>query len=140
MGLRHCPASQDGRLRCTAKTARAGAEDDDLAAGAGTGSVDAVVGTAIGSFRAVTYGQRIISAAEATAAAPELTQPSLRLSMEAAEPDHPAHEFFKNRYQDVRKITGGVISDLQAGERVPLPNHLAARVPRRRPGERAREG
>jgi AcrR family transcriptional regulator len=65
------------------------------------------------------FPRRVVTAAQDTADAPGLLELALRLSVEAADPAHPAHAFFTERYENVRRITSGTIAQMQAEGRVP---------------------
>nr|WP_281360597.1 TetR family transcriptional regulator C-terminal domain-containing protein [Psychromicrobium silvestre] len=54
---------------------------------------------------------------EHNATVPSLVQLYSRLSAEAAAPDHPAHQFFKERYRSTRaEAVGAIQESIQAGE------------------------
>jgi AcrR family transcriptional regulator len=49
---------------------------------------------------------------------PGLVQLYAQLSVEAVDPDHPAHDFFVSRYETVRREFGGFIRDEQQAGRI----------------------
>jgi hypothetical protein len=49
---------------------------------------------------------------------PGLVQLYAQLSVEAVDPDHPAHDFFVARYETVRREFGGFIRDEQHAGRI----------------------
>lgn len=65
------------------------------------------------------YFRRVIDAVEEVAGAPGLLELTLRLSVEASAPNHPAHHFMKDRYESTRKISAGALDELRTEGRVP---------------------
>ncbi|HEY9308774.1 MAG TPA: helix-turn-helix domain-containing protein [Microbacterium sp.] len=62
--------------------------------------------------------QRILLAVDDEAAAPGFTQLSLRVTGEATEPDHAAHDFIHDRYKSVRFVVRDAVTRLQAAGRL----------------------
>lgn len=65
-----------------------------------------------------TMAQGILDSIGADIAAPGLAQLTLRLTGEATEPDHVAHEFFRWRYETVREFISATIEELRSQGRV----------------------
>jgi AcrR family transcriptional regulator len=65
------------------------------------------------------FAGRVITAADEVAHAPGLLQLTLRLSIEASENDHPAHDFFTQRYENVREISAGALEEMRSDGRIP---------------------
>lgn len=65
------------------------------------------------------YHRRVLAAAEDLQRAPGHLELLSRLSAEAAESDHPAHEYFATRFANSRRISAQVIAELQREDRVP---------------------
>ena len=61
---------------------------------------------------------RILQAVDADSASPGITQLSLRVTGEATEPGHLAHDFFRYRYDAVRTVVQDALTRLQADGRV----------------------
>jgi hypothetical protein len=60
-----------------------------------------------------------------------MTQLTLRLSVEATEPSHTAHEFFRFRYEAIRAIVRDAVKRLQETDRLASdadPDAIAALV------------
>lgn len=58
--------------------------------------------------------ERILFAVDLETASPGMPQLLLRLSGEATEPEHPAHEFFQDRYAAIRQIVISAVEELRA--------------------------
>ncbi|NYE94830.1 AcrR family transcriptional regulator [Psychromicrobium silvestre] len=72
-------------------------------------------------YRAQAHGLNYLTlmrkVVEHNATVPSLVQLYSRLSAEAAAPDHPAHQFFKERYRSTRaEAVGAIQESIQAGE------------------------
>jgi len=75
--------------------------------------------------------ERILSAIDIETASPGMTQLTLRLSGEATEPSHTAHEFFRFRYEAIRAIVRDAVKRLQETDRLASdadPDAIAALV------------
>ncbi|MER5599224.1 TetR/AcrR family transcriptional regulator, partial [Streptomyces sp. NPDC002265] len=62
---------------------------------------------------------------------PGLTQLFSRFASEAAEPGHPAHDYFRDRYATARDVVAGLIRDRQAAGALPAglaPDRLSGLV------------
>ncbi|KQR39360.1 hypothetical protein ASF80_08070 [Microbacterium sp. Leaf159] len=74
---------------------------------------------------------RILAAIDYETASPGMAQLTLRLSGEATEPSHAAHDFFSNRYEAIRIIVRDAVMGLQADGRIAAdaePEAIAALV------------
>ncbi|MFJ3490533.1 TetR/AcrR family transcriptional regulator [Leifsonia aquatica] len=60
----------------------------------------------------------LLSALDAETSSPGLAQLALRVTGEATEPDHLAHEFIRHRYELVRVVVRDAIVQLQSEERL----------------------
>jgi AcrR family transcriptional regulator len=60
----------------------------------------------------------LLSALDAETSSPGLAQLALRVTGEATEPDHLAHEFIRHRYELVRVVVRDAIVQLQTEERL----------------------
>ncbi|GAA1998044.1 TetR/AcrR family transcriptional regulator [Microbacterium pumilum] len=57
---------------------------------------------------------RILAAVDEEVASPGMTRLSLRVTGEATEPDHVAHEFLRARYEAIRLVVSDALSRLQS--------------------------
>ncbi|MFJ3394759.1 TetR/AcrR family transcriptional regulator [Leifsonia aquatica] len=62
--------------------------------------------------------EALLSALDAETSSPGLAQLALRVTGEATEPDHLAHEFIRHRYELVRVVVRDAIVQLQSEERL----------------------
>jgi len=62
--------------------------------------------------------EALLSALDAETSSPGLAQLALRVTGEATEPDHLAHDFIRRRYELVRAVVRDAIVDLQADGRL----------------------
>ncbi|ERK71825.1 transcriptional regulator, TetR family [Leifsonia aquatica ATCC 14665] len=62
--------------------------------------------------------EALLSALDAETSSPGLAQLALRVTGEATEPDHLAHEFIRHRYELVRVVVRDAIVQLQTEERL----------------------
>lgn len=62
---------------------------------------------------------RLLGAVELETSAPGMAQLALRLSGEATEPDHIAHEYFRARYDVIRSVVQDTIVSLRDEGRIP---------------------
>lgn len=67
---------------------------------------------------AVDLVDRILDATDLETASPGMAQLTLRLSGEATEPSHIAHEFFRLRYEAIRAIVRDAVKRLQETDRM----------------------
>ncbi|WP_286307886.1 TetR/AcrR family transcriptional regulator [Agromyces mangrovi Wang et al. 2018] len=75
--------------------------------------------------------ERILIAVDHETASPGMPQLMLRLTGDATESDHPAHEFFRYRYEAIRRIVVSAVEELRARGEVPDdadPQRIAALV------------
>jgi len=62
--------------------------------------------------------EALLSALDAETSSPGLAQLALRVTGEATEPDHLAHDFIRRRYELVRAVVRDAVVDLQADGRL----------------------
>lgn len=62
---------------------------------------------------AETLVDRLLQAVDEQVASPGMAQLSLRVTGEATEPDHLAHDFIRERYASIRKVVEDAIRELQ---------------------------
>lgn len=66
--------------------------------------------------------ERIVEVVRHDAGVPGLRQLVLRLSVEASDGEHPAHEYIRDRQERLQTTTAEVVKDVQGSGR--LPHHL----------------
>jgi AcrR family transcriptional regulator len=67
---------------------------------------------------AADFVDRILRAVDDEGSSPGMIQLALRVAGEATEPDHPAHEFLRLRYEAIRLVVRDAVGRLQADGRL----------------------
>lgn len=68
---------------------------------------------------AAEYADRLLHTVTIDAAVPGLIRLLNRMSNEATEPSHAAHEFFRNRYEAIRETNAQLLAEAREAGRVP---------------------